>query len=194
MSYGKPRARLSTRDRRALRLGVMLVGPVLAYTVAAKPYFASVQAAKAALATQRDLLDRERALAAGAPLLPKQSTIVRAAAAQARERLYTDADPITATAALGRDITQAFEEAGIALQHTEAREPVKRPDGLRELTIDLRAEGDFEGILYMLSLLEGDDRLLRVSRVGIVRRVGQTGDQDATEVLGIVATVHGYMP
>jgi len=65
---------------------------------------------------------------------------------------------------------------------------------LRELTIDLRAEGDFEGILYMLSLLEGDDRLLRVSRVGIERRVGQTGDQDATEVLGIVATVHGYMP
>jgi hypothetical protein len=194
MSYGKPTMRLSARDRRALRLGVMLAAPALVYVLAAKPYYASVQAAKASLATQRDLLDRERALVAGAPLLPKQTTIVRAAAAQARERLYTDADPITATAALGRDITQAFEDAGIALQHTEAREPVKRPEGLRELTIDLRAEGDFEGILYMLSLLEGDDRLLRVSRVGIERRVGQAGDQNATEVLGIVATVHGYMP
>ena len=194
MSYGKGTLRLSSRDRRALRLGVVLAGPALVYVLAAKPYFASVQTAKSTLASQRDLLDRERALVAGARLLPKQAVSVRAAAAQALERLYTDPDPITATAALGRDVTQAFEDAGIALQHTEAREPVKRPDGLRELTIDLRAEGDFEGILYMLSLLESSDHLLRVSRVGIERRIAQGADQDGAETLGIVATVHGYMP
>lgn len=192
MSYGRRTVRLSPRDRRALRMGAVLAGPALVYALAVRPYLASLGSARSILSAQRDLLARERALVA-APLIPKQAVAVREAVAHSRERLYAEPDPIAATAALSREVAQAFDDAGIALQHTEAREPVKQPDGMRELTIDLRAEGDFEGILYMLSLLEAGDHLIRVSRFGIERGPTQPGDKNEAEALAIVATVHGYM-
>ena len=48
-------AALSARDRRALRLGLLLAIPALIYVFAVKPYVASVQVAKADLQTQVEL-------------------------------------------------------------------------------------------------------------------------------------------
>jgi len=100
--------------------------------------------------------------------------------------MYSERDPISATAALSRDVARVLGEAGVSLQRVETREASLRPDGLRELVIDARASGDFEGILTALASLETRDRLVRVTRVVI--------DAAAQQQLTLIATVRGYAP
>jgi hypothetical protein len=186
--------RLASRDRRALRIGLLLGVPALVYALAIKPYVASVHTAKDLVQTQRELLARERALVADAPNMPRRIAAARAAVGMERTRLYPQPDAIAATGALSREVTAAFEDAGISLQHMETHDVVLRPDGLRELTVDVRAEGDFEGILDALTALETSERLIRVSRVGIERGPVTPASSAGPEGLAIVATIHGYAP
>jgi hypothetical protein len=191
--------RLSSRDRRALRLGLVLAVPTLIYVFAIKPYVASIRVAKDSLQTQRDLLAREEALVRNAPNMPRQIAAARSAVAAEHMRLYSQPDVIAATGALSREVSAAFEDAGISLQHVETHDVVVRPNGVRELTVDIRAEGDFEGILDVLATFETSDHLIRVSRLGIERgQVMPVANVPATSVsatgLAIVATIHGYAP
>jgi type II secretory pathway component PulM len=178
--------RVSERDRRALWLGLRLAAPALLYAFVLKPYVASIRSISAQLATQVDLLAREQALVADAPSLPRRIAMARAVSSIGQRRMYRELDPIASTAALSRDVARAFADAGVSLQRVETRESSLRPDGLRELAIDARADGGFEGILSALASLEAGDRLVRITRLAI--------DVSAQQQLTIVATIRGYMP
>jgi len=179
-------ARISDRDRRALRLGLRLAAPALLYGLAVKPYVASIRGANVQLETQSDLFAREQALVADAAFIPRRIAIARVVANVAQRRMYSERDPISATAALSRDVARVLGEAGVSLQRVETREASLRPDGLRELVIDARASGDFEGILTALASLETRDRLVRVTRIVI--------DAAAQQQLTLIATIRGYAP
>jgi type II secretory pathway component PulM len=183
---GARKVRVSDRDRRALRLGLRLSAPALLYGLVVKPCVGSMRGANAQLETQSDLLAREQALVADAPFVPRRIATVRVAADVAHRRMYSERDPISATAALSRDVARAFADAGVSLQRVETREASLRPDGLRELAIDARASGDFEGILTALASLETRDRLVRVTRIVI--------DATAQQQLTLIATIRGYAP
>ena len=72
-------ARISDRDRRALRLGLRLAAPALLYGFAVKPYVASIRGANVQLETQSDLFAREQALVADAAFIPRRIAIARVA-------------------------------------------------------------------------------------------------------------------
>src|SRR5436190_15882619 len=99
---GAHKVRVTNRDRRALLLGLRLAAPALLWGFVVKPYVAWIQVVNVQLETQSDLLARERALVADAAFVPRQIAIVRVAADLARRRMYSERDPIAATAALSR--------------------------------------------------------------------------------------------
>src|SRR5262245_43673936 len=61
---------LSSRDRRALRIGLLLVVPALAYVGVVKPYRAALIETRNRVAAERQLLERELALIATKKQLP----------------------------------------------------------------------------------------------------------------------------
>jgi hypothetical protein len=181
---------ISLRDRRALRFGAILAIPAVLYVAAFKPYVASLNSINAAVDTQRDLLDRERALVAAAPALPGEIARARTALATEQHRVYDARDLVAATSALSRDVNAALRDAGVAPQRLDARDPIRRGEGLHELTIDLRAEGDLEGVLTALASLETAKKLIRVTRLAVER--GGSATPNAAEILAVTATIHGY--
>jgi hypothetical protein len=181
---------LSSRDRRAVRAGLLAVAPVLFYALVARPYIFSVRRTVEALQSQTILLEREEAVTERQRAIRDE---VKAAAAIARRlapRTYSGADSVLVMSMFGRDVTTALNDAGLVVQRVEMRDSLSRNVGLRELTIDVRAQGDFESLLGALTRLEGNARLIHVSRLAI----DNDGERQSTgvESLSLVAVVHGY--
>jgi len=198
MTVGTRRLRLADRDRRALRLGLRLSAPALLYAFAVKPYVASVRTINGQLQTQSELLAREQSLVENAPSIQRLIATARLVGRSTSQRMYSDPDPIAATSALSRDVAHAFDDSGLSLQRVETRDSKVRPDGLREFAIDVRAEGDFQGVLTAIGLLEGSGRLVRVTRIAIdggASAITPTAsDARVPPTLTMVATVRGYAP
>jgi hypothetical protein len=179
---------MSARDRRALIIGGALVVPALLFAGVIRPWLLAEAALRANTSAQRDLLERERDLLAAGDLTG-QIRAAQLTLATASRRLYTAPEPVSATAALARDVRRALEDAGLETQRLEARESDVGGDGLRQLTVEINAEGDLEGVLTALSSLEAGPKLIRVRRLAIDRASAAS----ATPMLGLSATVSGYM-
>jgi len=163
---------------------------VLFYVLVARPYISSVRRTVEALQSQMILLEREEAVTERQRAIRDE---VKAAAAIARRlapRTYSGADSVLVMSMFGRDVTTALNDAGLVVQRVEMRDSLSRNVGLRELTIDVRAQGDFESLLGALTRLEGNARLIHVSRLAI----DNDGERQSTgvESLSLVAVIHGY--
>ena len=62
--------KLSSRDRRALLLGTVVLASGVGWTAAVKPYLRAVRGVSSTLASERELLDRELRLLATADQYP----------------------------------------------------------------------------------------------------------------------------
>jgi len=184
---------LTARDRRALRWCAAVVLPALLYSFGVKPYVAALARAEQQLASERELLARELALLAQAPHVPGATSEARRLAAAAAPRFFAGGDSYAATAALATYAQGAAEESNVAVRQAEPGEPTTRPDGLVELTLELRAEGDLEGVLGFLRALEGGDRLVRVARIVIERPSHAGAEQGGAEALTLGVALQGYM-
>jgi type II secretory pathway component PulM len=182
--------RVSARDRRAIRVGAFIVAPVFVYLLALKPYLSGVRRASDEFQGQQTLLDREEAIAASFPLIKAESIAVAATQRRAASRAYQMKDTIAPIAAFGRDVTAACEEAGVSVERLEMRDSVEHRAGLQELTIDLRAEGDFKEIVNALARLEANARLIQISRFSI-EKLAQSAST-AGESLSFTAILRGY--
>jgi hypothetical protein len=185
---------LTSRDRRALRWCAAVVLPALAYAFGVKSYVAALDRIDQQLTSERQLLARELALLAQAPHVPAATHEVRRLAVAATRRFFEGGDAYAATAGLAAYTQSVAEESNVAVRQAEPGEPTKRPDGLVELTLELRAEGDLEGVLDFLRTLEGGERLVRVGRIAIERppshAVGPA--KGGAEVLILGVALHGY--
>lgn len=180
---------LSARDRRAIRTGAAIATPVLFFLFIAKPYILATHRAADALQAQRLLLQREEDITVAA----RGSRVDSMAAAAARHvtaRTYDATDTVLALTAFSRDVAAALKDAGLAIQRVETRDSVARHAGLQELTIDVRAQGDFESVLNALARLEGNDRLIHVSRLAIERSSGPSPNDGSS--LSLAAVMHAY--
>ena len=193
---GEKLARFSNRDRRALRVGLLLAAPALFYSRAVKPYVASIRQLSAHLERQTNALRHERSVVAESQSFAQRIAVERAVAASVRQHTYSQHDAIAATSALSRDISRVFENAGATLQRFETREPVLRKDRLRELAVDVRVEGDFAAILTAMASLDANPRLMRVTRMAIdggsTTTVQNVANETGTPILSFVATIRGY--
>jgi type II secretory pathway component PulM len=181
---------LSPRDRRALRGGLLVLAPALLYYFVARPYVSALRRTLDALQGQRSLLLREEEVTTNLSTIRAQALAANEAARRATRRMYSATDSTLAMTAFGHDVAAALREAGLVVQRVEARDSPTPRAGLRELTIDVRAEGDFGRILTALTRLETNARLIHVSRVDIAK----TGEHqpDGAESLALLAVIHGY--
>lgn len=183
--------RLNPRDRRALLLGAWLLGPALAYVWMVKPVTAGFADAKERLLSERDLLVRERALLATAPDLPVSMARADSEVAHARTRLFPGSDPVSATAALARHVTERAARHRVLVQGSEARNPETLDQDLVRLVVEVRAIGDLAGVTAWLADLEEGARLMDITdlRITPAARVGE--DLEDEEVLGVLVRATG---
>lgn len=181
-------------------LGAWLLLPALAYVWVVKPVTADFADARERLLSERDLLLRERALLATAPDLPASIALADSAVAQAQSRLFPGSDPVSATAALARYLTDRAAVHHVLVQGSEARDPTTRPsdrlsaplpDDLLLLTVEVRAIGDLSGITAWLAGLETGPKLVDVSELRIIPAARAGEDEVDEEVLGVFVRATG---
>ncbi len=189
MRMPRPSRVLSGRDRRAVRIGMLLTAPVLLNALVIKPYVATVRRLWDATQAQSALVDREEDLAASAAVIGSSSKRALETARRTRSRTYLASDTLLSATTFGRDVTQALEQAGLAIQRVETRDSLGWHTGLRELVVDVRAQGDFEAILSALARLEAHTHLFHVSRLSIDRLPESSA---LGQSLSLTAEVHGY--
>ena len=183
---------MSDRDRRALRLGLLVLVPALLWVWGVRPYRAALGDARDRLAVQRAALARERALLAGGGGAVELRLAADSAADAARPRLFVARDDLLGSAQLAAYLARAARASDVLLQEADTRPAAVAPSGLRTLQVEIRAESDLEGLLTFLQALEQGERLVRVERLSIARPGGADADEGAVEVLTLSATVLGY--
>ncbi len=186
-------SRLSPKDRRALLLGAAIAGSALVFAFGVKPYVRALEATREELHWQRDLLGRERSAVSASKRYPgiletRQSDLARESAP-----LFDGVDDLSATSDLSDQISQTALTNRVLIQQIETRNSEAMNDGLYAVSIDLRGEGDFEGILHFLNSLETGKKLIRVSRL-VLEQATRPGPEGVPqpEVLSLSGTFTGY--
>ena len=168
---------LSDRDRRALLVGAMLLGPALLWIAVVRPYRNTLADLQDRLVSERALLDREKAVLQEAGTFPARMDEARTALNQWDARFVRSANPALAEAEVTAVLEDVARDNRVLLQ--EARSMplppgTTAPDGLLPLRLSVRGESDFEGVLRFLNGMEQHALLLRV--VGLsVEPAPQTG-------------------
>ncbi|MEX1258847.1 MAG: type II secretion system protein GspM [Gemmatimonadota bacterium] len=178
---------LSTRDRRALLLGLLILGPALGWIGIVRPWQSALASLAETAGAEESLLQRERALLREAPTLPGRLSEARATLARKEARLVQSVNPALAEAevvGLVEELARAnralfLEARSVALGVGE--EP---PPGLIPIRLNVRVESDFEGILDFLHAIESDPLLIRV--VGLSMQAGESG------VMNFMAVIEAY--
>lgn len=165
---------LSTRDRRALVLGVALLAPVLVWRLIVSPYTAAENRLQAELEIETDLLSRELAVVEEAR--GDAEAIARLAEVLGRQvpRLL-GGDPGT------RELAEYVQGiAGETPIHFEAVEPRALDGAERFLTpvcVEVRAESDLEGFLTLIRYLETGPKLVLLDSLSVFRSGSQSPEE-----------------
>lgn len=184
---------LTSRDRRAITLGALVLAPVFGVAYGVRPFALALGERHLAASQQRDLLARERALVAQALTMPTAAAAGRAALEAEWPRAIRAFDVATASVRFAdylRGVARAHEV--LVVQTTELPADSLR-GGVDVLRLHLQAESDFAGLLRLLHALETGVPRVRVSSVNIERagpeRSGTGDASGAREVLALSATV-----
>ncbi len=176
MSMARLRAALdglSPRDRRALGLGALLVGPALLWVLAVRPYFGALGDMRDRLASEQALLQREKALLIEAPGYGDMMKSASVAVHAWEDRLLDSSNRALAEAELTTLLERAARRNRVLLQEAATAglprgEPI--PEGLAPVRMSVSGESDFEGVLGFLGALEREDVLLRIVGLSMDRQ------------------------
>jgi Tfp pilus assembly protein PilO len=184
---------LSPRDRRALLWLGGIAAAALVFAFGVKPYFRSLADAREQLSAQRELLAREQAIIGTSSRLPAALRRSQSVLAEQSTPLFEAFDELSATSDLSDDISQAALANRVLVQQIETRKGELLEQGLVALAVDIRAEGDFEGVMHFLSSLERGEKLIRVSALTLAKvdRPVTSGAPDM-EVITVTGTMTGY--
>lgn len=182
---------MSSRDRRALFLGLAILVPALFYIWGVKPFLAGLAQARDEVAVESQVLARERALLAAARQNPALQHVADSAMRAMTPRLFEGRDDVMATAELVSHLGALAGDHEVLLQSAATRPAVVGDGGVRTLRVEIRGESDLQGILSFLRALEDDDKLVRVERIDISRSLANL-DMEGVEPLSIAATIVGY--
>ena len=176
------------QDKRALAMGVMIVVALLGYAHGVRPAIAGLRAEGVAVAEQRALLARERALLAAAPMLPRARSDVERTLTSARARLFAG-DSVAATAALTSYLADVATATGVQLTTIDGRAP-STVRGVTRLLVEVRGEGGWRETLGFVRTMESAGQLVNVTDIRIER--GPRGGPLGGNTVTIAATVAGY--
>jgi hypothetical protein len=193
---------LDERDRRAVRIGLAVLLPVLLYAGAVRPYRAALHELRDRTAVERALLAREEALLASAATLPRSVELAQARAQAAGLRLVRASNMPLAEAEVTGMLENVAALSRVLLQEMRAVEPRSRTrddiaPSLRALRLAVRGESDLEGVLTFLQRIESNPLLLRVVELSmepVYEGAARTGDRHSTGVVQFTITVEAFAP
>lgn len=207
---------ITARDWRALVIAAWVIIPGVLVRCIGQPYLQTLSALREATADARDRLREEQRAIAGLPMLPVARRAAQQRLGAEEERLFSGNDDLLATATLAQYVAVIAQENGLQLRASETGPARVVIPGLQALQVDVRGEGDLDGILHLLHQLETGGKLTRVGSLTVISDarssnaqtragslVNQTvgGDRDDplqarsiqnVEVLSFSATVYGY--
>jgi hypothetical protein len=181
---------MNSRDRRALILGLAILGPALGYIWGVKPLFASLNRTRDQIFEQRQLLAQEMAAVAAAKRNPDLQRLADSAMHAMAPRLFEGRDDVMASAELVSHINNVAQSGNVLLQSAATR-PTDVVNGIRALRVEIRGESDLRGILTFLHSIESGEKLLRVDRLDLSRSMAAV-EVDGIEPLAIAATIVGF--
>jgi len=156
---------LSSRDRRAILIGMGVLLPAIAYVLGVRPYRTALEAVRDRVAAEQELLARELSLLASAPTLPGLLQRAEADAAVFEDRLVRAASGVLAEAELTDFLEGSAFRSRVLLEEIRGGElgrGEEPPSGLSVVRLHLRGESDLEGVLTFLDEIEKSRLLLRV--------------------------------
>jgi hypothetical protein len=181
---------MSSRDRRAVLLGAVVLLPALFFIWGVRPYRSALADARDQLATERAALARERAAIETARQNPQLQHVADSAMRAMRPRLFEGKDDVMASAELASYLGEVASGARVWLQDASTRPSLPTTDGVRTLRVDIRGESDLLGALTFLQALERGAKLVRIDRLDISRSA--RGEDEEVETLTIAATISGF--
>jgi type II secretory pathway component PulM len=181
---------MNSRDRRALTLGLMVLGPALMYIWGVKPLLASFNRTRDQIFEQRQILAQEKAAVAAARQNPDLQRTADAAMKAMAPRLFEGRDDVMASAELVSHINDVAQQSSVLLQSAATR-PTEVVNGIRALRVEIRGESDLRGVLTFLQSVETGSKLLRVDRLDISRSMA-AAEVEGVEPVAVAATIIGY--
>jgi hypothetical protein len=183
----------SSRDRRAVMIGAVILVPSLLYVYAARPIARAIADKRTAAVQQTDLLARERAVIELAPRFP-------ALRVEASQRLDAELKrTIKSEAAVTANVKLADYVRQIGRAHellvTDAAEAPgdSLTPGVMLLRLSVHGESDLQGILGFLRAIENGSMHARVASLQIEKARGRTmpngQGEDPREILTLTATI-----
>jgi hypothetical protein len=176
---------LTARDRRAVFLGGLVLGPLVLWRLILVPFGTELAEVRGGVEVERELLVRERALLASAPVYAVHTEALVAALVTYSPRIFSNGEPeahVRRIAAVSNVSVQRIER----IPPPDA-EPVDASTSVRQVRLRLTGESDLEGVLSLLAALGTDDRLLVVERIELSNQ--RPVDSRAPEILQVEVTV-----
>lgn len=162
--------RLSARDRRALRTGLMLAVPVLAWLFVVRPYRASLADLKAQVEAERALLAREEALLESADVLPVRANEAAAHMERVERRLVSGANVALVEGKVIEHLESLAQASRVLLQEIRGLQPVRRDaesEVVHPIRLAVQAESDLNGVTRLLHSIEESPLLLRIEELSV---------------------------
>jgi hypothetical protein len=183
---------LSDRDKRALRLGVMLAAPILILQFAIKPYGALLSRRTDEFTTQRGLLSRELQLLQQRAAYETHHVQARRLLAETESQLFLSPDEVSASAALTHYVTEHARRAVVQVRQIQTLPAVPLSEEVVAVEVEIRGESDFEGVLTFLQGLEFGDKLITIPVIRIESVAHDASDVEEPIVLAFTATMRGF--
>jgi Tfp pilus assembly protein PilO len=173
--------------------GATVCATALVFAFGVRPYIRALGETREELTAQRELLTRERAVLRASDRFPAALRQSQSALAEQSTPLFDAVDELSATSDLSDDISKAALENRVLVQQLETRNGEALDQGLVAVAVDIRAEGDFEGVLHFLDTLEKGPKLVHVSSLTLTRvdRPAAAGVPDM-EIISLTGTMTGY--
>ena len=156
---------LTSRDRRAILVGLTILLPALVYVFGVRPYRTALGHLQDRIVVERELLQRELALLESAPSFPGLLDRAEAEAILHEDRLVLAPSGVLAEAVLTGFLESAAARSRVLLEEIRGGElgrGEEPPAGLSVVRLHLRGESDLEGVLTFLDEVEEARLLLRV--------------------------------
>lgn len=194
MSLSDLTDRLSARDRRALRLGALVLLPALGWILLASPYLDALGERRAELRTGRDRLGAELRLLAERDRISERVEADLGRLRQSMPRLFGPGGPGLATAALTQHVQDRAAAGRVLIRRVTPLEPARAAENLVALPLEVEAESDLRGMLELLSALEYGRKSLRLENLRIDAGGGARSGpgSEEMEVLSFRFAVAGF--
>jgi len=167
---------LSSRDRRAILVGMGILLPAAAYVVGWKPYRAALEDVRDRVAVEQELLARELEVMESSGSLPEEIQHARAEAEVYEDRLVQAESGVLAEAELTDFLESSAFRSRVLLEEIRGGElgrGEEPPPGLSVVRLHLRGEGDLEGVLTFLDEIEKSLLLIRIRGLALEPEVAR---------------------